>query len=160
MVVILMGVTGAGKTTVGSALAEQLGWKFVDADDYHSAVNVAKMRAGISLTDRDRIPWLASLREAIRSWLAAGENVALACSALKSSYRRILLTSPEVKLVYLRASRELVAQRLATRQNHYMNPQLIDSQFATLEAPADAVTVDASLSTHAILDEIREALGL
>src|ERR1700691_1268377 len=113
MVVILMGVTGAGKTTVGSALAEQLGWKFVDADDYHSAANVAKMRAGISLTDRDRIPWLASLREAIRSWLGAGENVALACSALKSSYRRILLTSTEVKLVYLCASRELVAQRLA-----------------------------------------------
>lgn len=160
MVVILMGVTGAGKTTVGSALAELLGWKFVDADDYHSAVNVAKMRAGISLTDRDRIPWLASLREAIKSWLAAGENVALACSALKSSYRRILLTSPEVKLVYLRASRELVAQRLATRQNHYMNPQLIDSQFATLEEPIDAVTVDAALTTNDAVLKIRQALAI
>jgi gluconokinase len=160
MVVILMGVTGAGKTTVGRALSESLQWRFADGDDYHSAENIAKMHAGIPLSDRDRIPWLASLREAIKSWLAAGENVVLACSALKSSYRRVLLTSPEVKLVYLRASRDLIAARLAARQDHYMNPRLIDSQFATLEVPAEAVTVDAALPADQAVLKIRQALAV
>ena len=160
MVVILMGVTGAGKTTVGRALAEQLHWTFADADDFHSAANIAKMRAGISLTDRDRIPWLASLRAAINGWLTTKENVVLACSALRSAYRRVLLRSPEVKLVYLRADRQLIAERLAVRQNHYMNPQLIDSQFATLEEPADAVKIDAALPTPDVVVRIRQALGI
>jgi gluconokinase len=160
MVVILMGVTGAGKTTVGQALAEQLHWTFADADDFHSAANIAKMRAGISLTDRDRIPWLASLKQAIAGWLAAKENVVLACSALRSAYRQVLVRSPEVKLVYLRVSRELVAERLAVRQNHYMNPQLIASQFATLEEPAGAVTIDAALPTPQAVSNIRQALGI
>ncbi len=160
MVIILMGVTGAGKTTVGQALAAELHWRFADGDSYHSAANVAKMHAGIPLSDADREPWLESLHRAISQWLAAGENVVLACSALKEAYRRQLLIASDVKLIYLRASKELVAARLAERTNHYMNPSLIESQFATLEAPADAVTVDASLSTRAILDEIREAMGL
>jgi gluconokinase len=160
MVVILMGVTGAGKTTVGRALAGQLQWKFVDADDYHSAVNVAKMRSGIPLTDIDRIPWLAALRTAIQGWLAARENVVLACSALKSSYRQVLIRSPEIKLVYLRADRKLIAERLAERENHYMSPQLIDSQFATLQEPADAVKIDAALSTPDAILKIRQALGI
>ena len=160
MVVILMGVTGAGKTTVGQALAEQLHWTFADADDFHSAANIAKMRAGISLTDRDRIPWLASLKQAIAGWLAAKENVVLACSALRSAYRQVLVRSPEVKLVFLRVSRELVAERLAVRQNHYMDPQLIASQFATLEEPAGAVTIDGALPTPEAVLNIRRALGI
>jgi gluconokinase len=160
MVVILMGVTGAGKTTIGHTLAEQLHWTFADADDFHTAANIAKMRAGISLTDRDRIPWLASLKQAIAGWLAAKENVVLACSALRSAYRQVLVRSPEVKLVYLRVSRELVAERLAVRQNDYMNPQLIASQFATLEEPAGAVTIDAALPTPQAVSNIRQALGI
>lgn len=102
MLVLIMGVAGAGKTTVGRALAESLHWRFADADDYHSASNVAKMRAGIPLADADRAPWLQSLRGAIVGWIAAGENVVLACSALKAAYRDTLLAGPEVKLVYLR----------------------------------------------------------
>lgn len=160
MVILLMGVTGAGKTTVGRALAADLQWKFADADSYHSAANVAKMRAGIALTDADREPWLASLHRAISGWLRAGENVVLACSALKAAYRQRLLTAPAVKLIYLRAGRELVAARLAQRKNHYMNPALVDSQFATLEEPLDALTVDASLPTEQIVAEIRRALNL
>lgn len=160
MVILLMGVTGVGKTTVGRALAGQLAWTFVDADDFHSAANVAKMRSGIPLSDRDRIPWLAALRVAIHRWMAAGENVVMACSALRSSYRRVLLSGPEVKLVYLRATRELVAERLAERQDHYMNPALIASQFATLEEPTDAVVIEARLATDEIVAKIRQTLGL
>ena len=160
MVIIVMGVTAAGKTTVGQALAAELRWKFVDADSYHSVANVAKMHAGIALSDPDREPWLNSLHNAISGWLAANENVVLACSALKETYRRRLLMAPQVKLIYLRASRQLVAARLAERKNHYMNPSLIDSQFATLEEPLDAVTVDASLPTEQIVTKIRQALRL
>jgi gluconokinase len=160
MIVVLMGVSGAGKTTVGQALARQLQWRFADADDFHSAANVAKMHAGIPLTDADRAPWLAALHQAIVSWLAAHENVVLACSALKATYRAQIVVSPEVKLIYLRVSPEVVAVRLAHRQHHYMNPALIDSQFATLEEPADAVAVDASLTTKEVVLNIRRALAL
>lgn len=160
MIVILMGVSGAGKTTVGQALASALQWRFVDADDFHSPANIAKMRAGIPLTDADRAPWLASLHDAIVTWIAAGEHVVLACSALKSEYRAQLVVSDEVKLVYLRVSREVVAERLAHRPQHYMNPALIDSQFATLEEPGGAVTVDGSLTTEEVVANIRQALGL
>ncbi len=160
MVTILMGVTGAGKTTIGQALAAALHWKFADGDDYHSVGSVAKMHAGIPLSDADREPWLASLHLAISEWLASQENVVLACSALKAAYRRKLLIAPDVRLVYLKADRQLVAARLALRTNHYMNPSLVDSQFAALEEPADAVTVDASLSTNRIIAEIRQALSI
>jgi gluconokinase len=160
MIIVLMGVSGAGKTTVGQALALQLHWCFADADSYHNVANVEKMRSGIPLTDEDRAPWLESLHEAIGGWLAMGDNVVLACSALKAAYRERLLFSPEVKLVYLKVSRELVSHRLAERQHHYMNPGLIDSQFATLEEPADAVTVDAGMPTAAIVDDIRKRLSV
>lgn len=160
MVILLMGVTAAGKTTVARTLAQALDWRFADADDYHSPANVAKMRAGIPLTDEDRAPWLQSLHTAIGGWLAAGENVVLACSALKASYRDILLVTPEVKLVYLKATPELIAARLAARQGHYMNPTLLRSQFQALEEPAQALTIDAGLSTEQIVAEIRGALRL
>lgn len=160
MVILLMGVTAAGKTTVGETLTAQLHWRFADADSYHSAASVAKMRAGIPLTDADRAPWLASLHNAIFAWLQAGDNVVLACSALKAAYRAQLLLNAEVKLVYLRAPRELIAARLAERKNHYMNPSLLDSQFETLEEPADAITVDAALPADTVVAKIRQALGI
>jgi gluconokinase len=160
MIIVLMGVTGAGKTTVGGALAGQLHWRFADADDYHSAANIAKMQAGIPLCDEDRAPWLQSLRELIRAWLAAGENAILACSALKAAYRDILLVSPEVKLVYLRAGPALIEARVAARTGSYMNPELVPSQFETLEEPKDAVVIDAGEKIEESVGEIRRALQI
>ena len=160
MIILLMGVTGAGKTTVGRGLAEQLHWRFADADDYHSAANIARMRAGIPLTDEDRAPWLRSLHDAIEEWIRNGENVVLACSALKASYRDRLLVGPEVRLVFLRASMALIAARVAARTGSYMNPQLVPSQFATLEAPMNAVVIDAGGTVEECVAEICDALGL
>jgi gluconokinase len=160
MIILLMGVSGAGKTTGGRALAEGLHWRFADADDFHSAANIAKMHAGIPLTDEDRAPWLLSLHTAILQWIAAADNVVLACSALKASYRRLLVISADVKLVYLRASAELIAARLASRPNHYMNPHLLRSQFETLEEPQDAIVIDASLPIAEAVLKIRHALAL
>jgi gluconokinase len=160
MVMLLMGVTGSGKTTIGRALAESLKWHFVDADDFHSPANVAKMRAGIPLDDADRAPWLASLHDAIVGWLQAGANVVLACSALKEAYRAQLLVSPEVRLVYLRGSRLLISRRLSERHGHYMNPDLLDSQLAALEEPQDAVVVDVDGPVPQTVGEIRRALGV
>jgi gluconokinase len=160
MVIILMGVSGVGKTTVGQALAQKLRWRFAEGDDFHSAANIAKMHAGIPLTDEDRAPWLQSLRNAINAWLACGENVVLACSALKASYRALLQVGPDVRFVYLHAGFELIAKRLAARKGHYMNPDLLRSQFDTLEEPKDILTVDASLSPAHLLDKIRAALAV
>ena len=160
MVILLMGVTGSGKTTIGQALAESLHWQFVDADDYHSPANVAKMKAGIPLGDSDRAPWLASLREAITDWLHEDTCVVLACSALKRSYRDQLLVSPEVRLVYLRGSPELIARRLSERHGHYMNPHLLASQFATLEEPQDALIVEPYASVPDCVTRIRTELGM
>ena len=160
MIILIMGVTGAGKTTVGRALAESLHWRFVDADDYHSPANVAKMHAGIALTDEDCAPWLQSLRAAILGWLAAGEHIVLACSALKASYRDILVVSPDVKLVYLQISEELAATRLAARHGHYMNPTLLRSQFETLQEPRDALTIDANQPTEHLVANIRRGIAV
>lgn len=160
MIVILMGVSGVGKTTIGRALAEDLNCRFADADDYHPAANIAKMHAGIPLTDSDRAPWLQALRNAISDWLASGENVVLACSALKASYRKLLVVSPEVKLVFLRAAFELVAARLAERKGHYMDPHLLRSQVDTLEAPADTPTFDAGQPIAQVVREIRATLNI
>jgi len=161
MVIVVMGVAGAGKTTVGRQLAETLGWEFVEGDDFHSAANRDKMRSGIPLTDADRAPWLAALRAHIAQCLSAGRNAVLASSALKASYRDSLRVDPErIRFVYLKASPELVAERLATRRGHYMNPSLLPSQFDTLEEPSDAVTVDAALPTTDIVAAIRLRLHL
>jgi gluconokinase len=160
MIIIFMGVSGVGKTTIGHALAQELQWHFADGDDFHSAANIAKMHAGIALTDEDRAPWLQSLRSAITGWLASGQNVVLACSALKSPYRELLTVSPEVKLVYLRGSFELIAQRLTLRRGHYMNPHLLRSQFATLEEPKDAVTIDVGPPVAQVVKEIRAVLDV
>ncbi len=160
MIIIVMGVSGVGKTTIGRALAQDLGWRFAEGDDFHSAANIAKMHAGIPLTDEDRAPWLQSLRYAITEWLADSQNVVLACSALKASYRTVLLVSPKVKFVYLRGSFELIARRLALRKGHYMNPDLLRSQFDTLEEPKGTLTIDAGQGVDQVVKEIRTALGV
>jgi gluconokinase len=160
MVVIVMGVTGSGKTTIGRLLAEQLGWQFADADDLHPAANIEKMRHGIPLTDEDRSPWLRRLRSEIDGCIAAGANVVLACSALKHSYRNELEAGPQVQFVYLKGSRELIAERLRGRHGHFAGEQILAGQFADLEEPKYAVTVDISPTPEEIVGEIREKLQL
>ena len=141
MIVVLMGVSGSGKTTIGEALAQRLGWKLIEGDDYHPRENVAKMAAGIPLEDSDRWPWLDALNQRIR----AERNAIVTCSALKKSYRKRLLAGlNEPRLVYLYADKALIASRLAKRKHRYMPASLLDSQFAALEPPANALRVDVS----------------
>ena len=160
MIVIVMGVVGAGKTTVGQLLAEQLGWEFADADQYHSAANVERIRRGIGLTDADRAPWLQSLHDAIAQWIRTGQNVVLACSALKRSYRQELAAGPEVKFVYLKGSAALIAERLRARRGHFANEQILNSQLHDLEEPAAALTVEITGTPQQIVSFIRKRLGL
>jgi gluconokinase len=160
MIVIIMGTTASGKTTIGSLLAKRLGWEFVDADDFHPPANVEKMRHGIPLTDADREPWLKALHDKIVEWIAEVRNVVLACSALKRSYRDELRAGPDVKFVYLKGSYELFSRRVLARKGHFAKQDLLASQFATLEEPADAITVDAAPCPEKIVTEVRRQLGL
>jgi gluconokinase len=161
MVVIVMGVTGAGKTTVGRALAEALGWEFHDGDELHSEASKRKMHLGIALDDADRAPWLAALRKLIESMVSEGRNGVVACSALKQSYRDEIVVDPNsVKVVYLKGSKELIAERLRNRAGHFMNPDLLQSQIDTLEEPRDAVVVDISGAPEAIVSEIKSRFAL
>jgi gluconokinase len=153
-----MGVSGAGKTTVGRLLALVLGWEFADGDDFHSAANIEKMRAGIPLTDDDREPWIQTLRTLIRKWMESGQSGVLACSALKEAYRAQLVLSPEVRVVYLKADREVLRQRLLRRVGHYMREPMLDSQLATLEEPRDALIIDAAQPAEEIVQEIKNSL--
>ena len=148
-----MGVVGAGKTTVGQLLAQKLGWHFADADDFHTAANVEKIRNGIALTDADRAPWLAALREAILQWDAQNENFVLACSALKRAYREELRAG-SVTFVYLKGSRELVVGRLRARHGHFASESILNTQLEDLEEPEDAVTVSIDQTPDAIVAEI------
>jgi gluconokinase len=160
MIAIVMGVTGSGKTSVGRLLAQQLGWEFADADDFHPSANVEKISHGIPLTDEDRAPWLDRLRIQITNWIVNGQNAVLACSALKRTYRQELSVGPEVRFVYLKGSAELIAQRLRLRRGHFADEKILASQFADLEEPEAAVTVDISQTPEKIVAEIRERLGL
>ena len=160
VIVIVMGVEGAGKTTVGNLLARQLGWEFADADGFHPAENIEKIRHGIPLTDADRAPWIEAMRKAVLQWIDGRRNAVLACSALKRSYRGRLCVGPEVKLVYLKGSYELIEQRLKQRHGHFADDQILASQFADLEEPEGAVTVDISGSPEQIVGEIRVKLAL
>jgi len=159
MIVIVMGTTGSGKTTIGILLAKRLGCEFVDADDFHPPANVEKMKHGIPLTDADREPWLGALHDKIVEWTAEKRNVVLACSALRQSYRDELRASSDVKFVYLKGSCELFSQRVLARKGHFAKQDLLASQFATLEEPTDAITVDAAKSPEQIVSEVRRQLG-
>jgi gluconokinase len=160
MILIVMGVVGAGKTTVGRLLAEQLHYEFADADDFHPQSNIEKIRHGIALSDEDREPWLERLRERILKWEGDGTNAVLACSALKNSYREKLKAGPDVKFVFLRGSAELIAQRLRSRHGHFAGASILASQIADLEEPADAIIVDIAKTPPEIVAEIRQKLGL
>jgi gluconokinase len=158
MIIVLMGVTGSGKSTVGRLLAERLQWKFLEGDDFHPRANIEKMKRGVPLNDEDRRPWLKAIRESIRIAMGRGENAVIACSALKASYRRTLQVGGKVIFIYLKADLLLIQKRLKKRSGHFMNPALIESQFDALEQPRRALQVDAGLSPATIVQRIRNQL--
>ncbi len=161
MVVIIWGVSGAGKTTLGELLAQELHWKFYDADDFHPPLNIEKMESGEPLTDEDREPWLETLREAIKRSLATNENAVLACSALKRKYRERLRVNTDVKFVFLRGSRARIAEQLKHRRGHFMNSKLLESQFADLEEPEpseNVLTVELGDDPHELVEKIKTGL--
>jgi gluconokinase len=152
---IVMGVSGSGKTSVGKALAEHLGWDFYDADNFHPPENVSKMAKGIPLDDSDRAPWLASLHDLISSSLTQNQPGVLACSALKERYRQQMLEGNEgVQIIYLKGNYDLIWSRMSTRTDHYMKPHMLQSQFETLEEPTNVLTIDISMSVDDIVQEI------
>jgi gluconokinase len=135
-IAIVMGVSGSGKTTVAKALAQEQGWILLEGDSFHPPANIAKMKAGVPLTDEDRWPWLQAIAAREDELLAAGQSAVVACSALRRAYRDILIGQrPDTLLVYLRGSKALIAERMQARKGHFMPPALLDSQFATLEEP-------------------------
>ena len=161
MIVVLMGVTASGKTTIGTKLAALQHWEYAEGDDYHSEANKAKMHAGIPLTDADRTPWLAALHEVLMGWYRSGTSGVLACSALRQAYRDELsagIPSAALRFVLLEVPREVLEHRMAERKGHYMSPALLDSQIATLEMPRDAIRVAGDLPPDAVVQEIMAAL--
>jgi gluconokinase len=162
MVIVLMGVSGTGKTTVGKLLAARLGWNFIEGDDFHPTANVRKMSEGVPLTDEDRCPWLQALRQRIEVACKQGENIVLACSALKQEYRRYLERNDLecVHYVFLHGSEELISRRLADRQGHFMAPTLLKSQFEALEVPVGTIQVDITPPPEVIAADIQRKLGL
>ncbi|MDR4480564.1 MAG: gluconokinase [Nitrospira sp.] len=161
MVILVMGVSGAGKSTVGRRLADALGWQFSDGDEFHSPENIDKMRHSLPLTDADREPWLEGLHAAVAEWVRRGQSAVLACSVLKASYRERVASGyrNQVAVVYLKGSFEMFRQRVAQRPDHFMRQELLASQFAILEEPAEAIVVDAALPPDEIVQKIRSAIG-
>lgn len=162
MIILIMGIAGAGKTTVGRELAAALGWRFYDGDEFHSPEHIEQLRLGIPLTDEDRRPWLAKIRKAIGAWVECREPVVFACSLLKAAYRASVLDgySDQVRIVYLKAGYSLLQQRLAHRTGHFMGEALLASQWEILEEPTDAVVVDAAKPAAILAGQIRSALNL
>jgi len=161
MIVILMGVSGVGKTTVGELLADRTGWVLYDADDFHSQSNIEKMRSGIPLTDDDRWPWLDRLNAVLREKEQRGDSAILACSALKQRYRdRLAQGLGDVRWVHLAGDFDLIKQRIEARKGHYMTAKLLESQFAALEPPADALVLDVALAPASLSESIARGLGL
>jgi len=159
MTVVLMGVCGCGKTSVGRALAAKLGWRFLDADDFHPPANVAKMAAGIALSDEDRWPWLDRLRSELANINSRGAHAVLACSALRERYRDRLSHGRELRWVYLKGDMATIEYRLASRSGHFMPASLLASQFAALEEPAQALVVDIRQEIDAQVAQIAQALA-
>lgn len=163
-VIVVMGVASSGKTSLGERLAERLGWPFRDADSFHPPENVAKMSSAIPLTDEDRKPWLAAIAAWIDELRTRGDNGIVTCSALKKAYREVIVGDrPDVALVYLKGSRELIGQRMAARQHHFMPPALLDSQFATLEEPGadeNPLVVQIEASKEALVEQVLRELRL
>lgn len=159
---VIMGVSGCGKSTVARALAEQQGWKMLEGDSFHPPANIAKMKSGIPLTDADRWPWLKAIAARADELHAAGYSVAVACSALKRAYRDILLGARrDTALVYLRGSAEVIGERMKARKNHFMNPALLASQFATLEEPTadeNPIIVDVGPPAEVVSAQVVERL--
>lgn len=154
-----MGVAGCGKTTLGRALADRLGWEFLDADDFHPKQNVDKMSRGEPLNDDDRRPWLEELRDLLREIHAQGRSAVLACSALKQSYRDILNASgASPRWVFIRGTQDQISARLASREGHFMKPGMLLSQLATLEEPANATVLDVTMELDQKIDAIRRVL--
>jgi gluconokinase len=162
VVILIMGVAGAGKSTIGLGLARELGWPFFDGDDFHPASNIDKMRQGHALTDADRLPWLAKLHAAIVEWVGRNQSTVLACSILKTDYRTMVEAGckTQIRLVYLKGSKNLFRERIVHRTDHFMRQELLDSQFAILEEPTDALVINAALSPPDIVRQIRQALGV
>ena len=160
MIVVVMGVTGCGKSTVGAALGERMGWRFLDADDFHPAENVAKMASGTPLSDADRWPWLDRIAAELAAIDAKRMSAVLACSALKAIYRARIAKAGDVRFVHLCGDQEVIAARLAVRKHRYMPAALLASQYATLEAPGDAIDVDVRLPVAAQVDAICRALAV
>ena len=163
MIIIIFGVSGAGKTTVGKLLAREVGWGFIEADDFHPAANIEKMRSSHPLTDEERWPWLERVRQQIERSLAAGENAVLACSALKRAYRDRLRLSDEVKFVFIRGDYALVEKQLRSRHGHFMNAALLQSQFDDLEEPQQnesVLTIQLGRTPQEIVEEIKTNLNL
>ena len=161
MMVVLMGVTASGKTTIGVRLAALEHWEYAEGDDYHSAANKAKMHAGIPLTDADRAPWLATLHQLLLGWYRSGTSGVLACSALRQAYRDELsagIPAAALRFVLLEVPRQVLEQRMAGRKGHYMSPALLDSQIATLEMPRDAIRVAGDRPPDEVVQEIMTAL--
>jgi gluconokinase len=164
MIIIVAGVSGSGKSTVGALLAGRLGWPFVDGDLLHPPANIAKMRRGEPLTDEDRLPWLRAIGAYLDEQIAAGRSAIVACSALKRSYRDLLLSGrPDARIAFLRIDRETAARRLAARHGHFFNPGLIDSQFADLELPRPGepgvVVIPVGDRAEVTADQIIQHLG-
>jgi gluconokinase len=160
MVVVLMGVAGSGKSTIGRILAHRMGWVFYEGDDFHPEQNRIKMSAGQPLTDEDRAPWLDALAALIKDCLQQHENAIIACSALKQAYReRLGIGTGGVRLVYLRGSPELIAQRLAARHGHFFDPALLQSQLDTLQEPADAIIEDIGDTPDQMAERISAKLA-
>jgi len=153
VIIVVMGVTGAGKTAVGRLLAEELRWEFADGDDFHPAANVERMRRGAPLSDDVRRPWLETLREEISQRDAEGRNLVLACSALKKNYRTILAVSEAVKFVYLKGEPAQIAERLRMRRGHFADEKILAAQFADLEEPENAVVADIAATPQEIVSQ-------